>query len=63
VGGPRRDPALRGVAAWLDQTRTMAAILRADADRDHWAHVGTSLALWLVPIALGAWRVARSDVR
>jgi hypothetical protein len=29
-----------------------------------WARVGTSLALWLVlPIIVGAWRIARSDVR
>jgi ABC-2 type transport system permease protein len=57
-------PVLRGVAAWLDQTRTMAAILERTLSAAEWAHVGTSLALWLVlPIVVGAWRIARSDVR
>jgi ABC-2 type transport system permease protein len=56
-------PALRGVAGWLDETRTMADLLERTLSATEWARVGTSLALWLVlPIVVGAWRIARSDV-
>jgi hypothetical protein len=41
-----------------------ASILMETLNAMQWARVGTSLALWLLlPIVLGFWRVARSDVR
>ena len=56
--------ALSGAARWLDQTRTMEPLLEETLSATQWARVATSLALWLaVPIALGFWRVLRSDVR
>ena len=56
--------ALEGAARWLDQSRTMAPMLEETLSATQWARVATSLALWLaLPIALGFWRVARSDVR
>jgi len=56
--------ALSGAARWLDQTRTMEPLLEEMLSATQWARVATSLALWLVvPIALGFWRVLRSDVR
>ena len=57
-------PALHGAAGWLDQTQTMAHMLDQPLSAAQWAKVGTSLALWMaLPIVVGWWRVARSDVR
>jgi ABC-2 type transport system permease protein len=57
-------PALEDAARWLDMSRTMAPMLEQALSALQWARVGTSLALWMVlPIVLGMWRVARSDVR
>jgi hypothetical protein len=56
--------ALNGAARWLDTTRTLDPLLSESLSATQWARVGTSLALWLVlPIAVGFWRVGRSDVR
>jgi ABC-2 type transport system permease protein len=56
--------ALEGAARWLDQSRTMAPILEETLSATQWARVAASLALWMVvPIAIGFWRVVRSDVR
>jgi ABC-2 type transport system permease protein len=57
-------PALEGAARWLDQGRTMAPIVEETLSALQWARVATSLAVWLLlPLVLGFWRVARSDVR
>ncbi len=57
-------PALEGTARWLDQSRTLSPMFEESLSSMQWARVGTSLALWLaLPIALGFWRVIRSDVR
>ena len=56
--------ALHGAARWLDQSRTMTPLLEETLSGTQWARVGTSLALWLLlPLAIGALRVARSDPR
>jgi ABC-2 type transport system permease protein len=42
----------------------MAPMLEETLSSAQWARVATSLALWLLlPIVVGFWRVARSDVR
>jgi hypothetical protein len=57
-------PALRGAAGWLDQSRTMAVMAEQTLSANEWARVAASVALWtLLPVALGWWRVARSDVQ
>ena len=57
-------PALGGAARWLDQNRTTTPLLDHALSATEWARLGVSLVLWLaVPMALGFWRVARSDVR
>jgi ABC-type transport system involved in multi-copper enzyme maturation permease subunit len=57
-------PALEDAARWLDQSRTMTPLLEEELSSLQWARVAASLALWLaLPIVLGFWRVARSDVR
>ncbi len=56
--------ALKGVAQWLDQSRTMETLVEETLSGREWAQLGTSIALWtVVPLVLGLWRVARSDVR
>jgi ABC-2 type transport system permease protein len=56
--------ALRGAAAWLDQNRTTTPLVDHALAATEWARLAVSLALWLaLPLALGAWRIARSDVR
>ena len=57
-------PKLEGAARWLDTSRTMTPLLEETLSGTQWARLATSLALWLVvPLAIGFWRVARSDVR
>jgi len=57
-------PKLEGAARWLDQSRTMTPLLEETLSGTQWARLATSVALWtLLPLALGFWRVARSDVR
>ena len=57
-------PALTDAARWLDQSQTMTPMLEEQLSSTQWARVAASLALWLaVPIAIGFWRVLRSDVR
>lgn len=54
--------ALHDAARWLDQTRTMTPLLEESLSGIQWARVGTSLALWLLlPLAIGTWRIVRSD--
>ena len=56
--------ALEGVARWLDQSRTMEKLVEETLSGTQWARLGTSIALWtLLPLVVGFWRVARSDVR
>lgn len=54
--------ALSGLAGWLDQGRTLAPLLVEELDANQWARVGASLALWLVLVLVGAWRIRRTDV-
>jgi ABC-type transport system involved in multi-copper enzyme maturation permease subunit len=55
--------ALEKPARWLDMSSTMAPMLEETLSGTEWARVATSLALWMVlPIVVGFWRVARSDV-
>jgi hypothetical protein len=56
--------ALEGIARWLDQSRTMEKLVEESYSGTEWARLGASVALWtLLPIAIGWWRVLRSDVR
>jgi ABC-2 type transport system permease protein len=55
--------ALEGVAKWVDPTRTLAPMTDHVMSATEWAHAGVTLA-WLLalPIAVGLWRIARSEV-
>ena len=57
-------PALETAARWLDQSRTLLPMLEHVLSATEWAHVGTSLALWMaLPLLIGVWRIVRSEVR
>jgi ABC-2 type transport system permease protein len=55
--------ALEGVAKWIDPTHTLAPMTDHVMSATEWAQAGTTLALWLaLPIVVGLWRIARSEV-
>ncbi|HEY7622989.1 MAG TPA: hypothetical protein VH834_24655 [Solirubrobacteraceae bacterium] len=54
---------LEGVARWTDATRTLAPMTDHLMSATEWAQAGTTLALWLaLPVLIGLWRIARSEV-
>jgi ABC-2 type transport system permease protein len=54
---------LQGVANWLDASESLNPLVRHALSATGWAHVATTLALWMVlPLAIGWWRVMRRDV-
>jgi ABC-type transport system involved in multi-copper enzyme maturation permease subunit len=56
--------AIDGAARWFDQTRSLAPLTDELFSATEWARAGTTLAVWLVlPLAIGAWRLARGEIR
>jgi ABC-2 type transport system permease protein len=52
-----------GVAPWLDTNRSLSPLSKELLSGTQWAHVATSLAVWLViPLVIGAWRITRREV-
>jgi ABC-type transport system involved in multi-copper enzyme maturation permease subunit len=57
-------PHVEPVAIWLDPTSSLSHLTADTMSGRQWAHLGTTLVLWLVvPLAVGAWRMARGEVR
>jgi ABC-2 type transport system permease protein len=57
-------PGLRGVANWLDQGETLPDLTDHIYSAHAWARVATTLLLWLaLPLAIGAWRFLRGEIR
>ncbi|MFC6885733.1 ABC transporter permease subunit [Actinomadura yumaensis] len=55
---------LKGPAGWLDTNQTLNVLYETGVSGEEWARVGTSLAVWLlVPLAAGAVRLARREVK
>jgi ABC-2 type transport system permease protein len=55
--------ALDGVADWLSSSQSLDPMLRHTLSATDWAHAGVTLAVWMVlPLAVGVWRVRRSEV-
>jgi ABC-2 type transport system permease protein len=55
--------ALEGVAKWVDSTRSLAPMTDHVMNATEWARVGVTLAVWmLLPVLIGLWRIARSEV-
>lgn len=54
---------LAGAAPWLDTRLSLAPLLEEVLSATQWAHVGTSLAIWmLLPLLIGTWRITRREV-
>lgn len=55
---------LKGPAGWLDTDRTLNVLYEPGVSGGEWARIATSLAVWLlVPLAAGAVRLARREVK
>jgi ABC-2 type transport system permease protein len=56
--------ALQGAGRWLDSSQTLEPMTERAMNATEWAHVGTSVALWVgLPLVVGLWRVARKEVQ
>jgi ABC-type transport system involved in multi-copper enzyme maturation permease subunit len=56
--------ALNGVAKWVDVTRATSPLTDHMMSGTEWARAGTALALWmLLPLLIGLWRIARSELQ
>jgi len=54
---------LEFIARWFDASRTLTPMADHALSGTEWAHAGATLAIWLVvPLTIGAWRIARGDV-
>lgn len=57
-------PALANVAPWIDIEATFDALSGSAVAATDWSHVATSALLWVaVPLAVGAHRLVRDDLR
>jgi ABC-2 type transport system permease protein len=55
--------ALRNVATWLDQARTLGPLAEHALNATEWMHALATLAVWMVvPLLIGVWRLMRHDV-
>ena len=55
---------LHDAARWLDLGSTSRPLLEGDMTGEQWAQLGTSSLVWVVlPLAFGAWRVLRSELK
>lgn len=56
-------PAFKDAAPWLDGSRSYAPMTDSVMTATEWAHVGTTTLLWVfLPLAIGLWRISRSEV-
>ena len=55
---------LEGAARWLDSSRTFSPMIEEALSGTQWARVAATAALWiLLPLAIGALRITRGEVR
>jgi len=56
--------ALDKPADWLDTSRTMQPLVDDQMTGQAWAHLGTSLAVWVgVVLLIGLWRLRRTELK
>jgi ABC-2 type transport system permease protein len=56
-------PFFADVAPWVSTARALSPMQEEVMSATQWAHVGTSLALWmLLPLLIGAWRITRREI-
>lgn len=52
------------IAEWVDMTRALAPMTSELLSGDQWARALVALALWMVlPLAYGAWRISREELK
>jgi ABC-2 type transport system permease protein len=57
-------PGMDGPARWLNGAQSLDPMVDHVMSATEWARAGTTLAMWvLLPLAIGAWRIARSEAR
>jgi len=57
-------PQLKSSLIWIDQARTLGPLTDDTLSATEWAHAGTTLIVWLaIPLAIGAWRLVRGEIR
>jgi ABC-2 type transport system permease protein len=56
-------PVFSDVAPWVDYARALGGVTEDVMSATRWAHLGTSLVIWMVlPLLIGAWRLTRREV-
>ena len=56
-------PVFSDVAPWVDYARALGGVTEDVMSATQWAHLGTSLVIWMVlPLLIGAWRITRREV-
>jgi hypothetical protein len=56
-------PVFSDVAPWVDYARNLGQMTEYVLSATQWAHVGTSLAIWMVlPLLIGARRITRREI-
>jgi ABC-type transport system involved in multi-copper enzyme maturation permease subunit len=56
--------AIEDAMRWIDQARSLAPLTDGLFSATEWARAGTTLVVWLgIPLAIGAWRLARGEIR
>jgi ABC-2 type transport system permease protein len=57
-------PQLKSGLIWIDQARTLGPLTDDTLSATEWAHAGTTLIAWLaIPLAIGAWRLMKGEIR
>jgi ABC-2 type transport system permease protein len=56
-------PVLADVAPWVDYARALGGVTEGVMSATQWAHLGTSLVVWMVlPLLAGARRITRREI-
>lgn len=55
---------LNSAASWVDLGTATQPLYSHEMTAEHWAQIGVAFAIWVaLPMAIGAWRLARSEVK
>jgi ABC-2 type transport system permease protein len=56
--------AIEDTVRWFDQARSLAPLTDGLLSAGEWVRAGSTLLVWLgIPLAIGAWRLARGEIR
>jgi len=56
-------PVFSDVAPWVDYAHALGQTTEYAMSATQWAHVGASLAIWMVlPLLIGAWRITQREI-